>query len=211
VRVVLTYFRFITTILISIIIGAWCGIIFSVTQTRPSELVKTLIPKIVKIDSDNWSGSGVFIADDTVLTVKHVVEGATNLRIVEPNGTEYIATFVIMCEDGNDLGIIKIKTAQVEPTISFDDAIICETVIHGGNPLNMQTTITVGVVSRINVNANNLGAGLLQIDAIAAPGSSGGPVFNLRGNLLGVVVGGPGPGFTFCIPSKTIVKFIKDS
>ena len=176
------------------------------TMTVPV-LAEKMTPLTVKVESAEWTGSGVFVADDVVLTARHVAESAQDLRVVDTRGVKYDVVGVILCPDGNDMALLFVKTKTVEPRMTLADTIVGEAVVHIGSPLGMQDTVTTGIVSRKHADTENLGSGLTQIDAVAAPGSSGGAVFDMRGRLIGILIGGC-PGYDFCIPASAIQKFL---
>lgn len=139
-------------------------------------------------------GSGfIFHEDGYVLTNYHVIEKAKEITVTLANGKKYDAELVGGDSD-LDLAIIKLKTDEKLPILELGDSDkvkIGEWVIAIGNPLGLQNTVTVGVLSATNRNiAKPEGTGsyygLLQTDASINPGNSGGPLLNIHGEVIGI-------------------------
>ncbi len=134
-------------------------------------------------------GSGVIIdAAGYILTNYHVVERASRIRVKLADGSEYDAA-AVAGDPINDLALVKIEPRQpLQPV----DVMLGETVIVLGNPFGLEHTVTVGVVSARDREARHQGQVLfrdiLQTDAAVNPGSSGGPMLNLDGQLIGINV-----------------------
>ncbi|HLJ58974.1 MAG TPA: trypsin-like peptidase domain-containing protein [bacterium] len=135
-----------------------------------------------------FSGTGFFIGNGLVLTANHVVQGATQIALKFP---EYpaVQARLVRSSQANDVAVLSIPNLPVRP-LSLGDINRThegETVVVIGFPriedLGTATaTVTVGIVSAIRAN-------LLQIQAPVSPGNSGGPVFNLQGDVIGIVRG----------------------
>jgi serine protease Do len=148
-------------------------------------------------------GSG-FIINSTgyVVTNNHVVEGATEIKVTLATKETYDATLVGR-DPKIDLALIKIKSDKPLPTVPFGDSEALEVgdwVMAIGNPFGLGHTVTTGIVS---AKSRIIGAGpyddFIQTDASINPGNSGGPLFNMRGEVIGIntaiVAGGQGIGF----------------
>ena len=201
------------TVAVCLLLG---GMVYSLcvnsTDTVTVQLVSNLLPRVVCLESDGWLGSGVFVGDDLILTVRHVAEDANNLYAVGADGVRYPVVSVTLCQDGNDLVLARVKTPVIEPGVRLGAAVVGETVTHIGYPLTEGPTVTRGIISRVNADVPQLGSvRMIQTDAYADHGSSGGPIFDEHGELLGVVVGVMEPGMTFCIGAEAIKKFFADS
>jgi len=154
-------------------------------------------------------GSGFVVhPDGYVLTNAHVVMKTADQRVIFADGSEYEARPVAV-HNGSDLAILKISTDRPLPSLTLgrsNDLMIGETVIAIGNPLGYRHTLTTGVVSALdrtlrfprNVEVH----GLIQTDASINPGSSGGPLFNILGELIGVntAIRGDAENIGFAIP-----------
>ncbi len=167
-------------------------------------------------------GSGFFIdADGHVVTNNHVVAGADRIEIVLKDGETFAATLVGR-DPKTDLALLKVKSDKAFPFVSFGDsaaAKVGDWVIAVGSPFGLGHTATTGIVS---ARGRDIGAGpyddFLQIDAPINKGNSGGPTFNVRGEVIGVNTAiisptGVSAGIGFAVPSnmaKQIVDQLKD-
>ncbi|WEX07718.1 Do family serine endopeptidase [Chelativorans sp. AA-79] len=167
-------------------------------------------------------GSGFFISDDGYLvTNNHVVEGGNQYTVVMDDGTELQAD-LIGTDPRTDLAVLKVKGDREFTYVSFadDDAVrVGDWVVAVGNPFGLGGTVTAGIVS---ARGREIGAGnyddFLQIDAAVNQGNSGGPTFNLSGQVVGVNTAifspsGGNVGIAFAIPAslaKTVVQDLID-
>jgi serine protease Do len=148
-------------------------------------------------------GSG-FILDKEghILTNNHVIEKAEEIKVKLSNQKEYDAE-VIGTDPKTDLALIKVKAAGDLPVVHMGDSDTLEVgewVVAIGNPFGLEQTVTTGIIS---AKGRVIGAGpyddFLQTDASINPGNSGGPLFNLKGEVVGIntaiVAGGQGIGF----------------
>jgi 2-alkenal reductase len=168
------------------------------------------------------TGSGAIISTDGyIVTNNHVIEGASRLRVLYADGTIHDAT-LIGTDPLNDIAVIQVTDPV--PTIMVlgdSDALRQgEPVVAIGSPLgSYRNTVTVGVVSALNRNVgNDAPEGLIQTDAAINNGNSGGPLLNVRGEIIGIntlVVRGSSSsmdtaqGLGFAVPS-TIVRKIAE-
>jgi len=140
-------------------------------------------------------GSGVVIDPrGFILTNYHVIERASKIRVTLADERSYDAV-ALAGDELNDLALIQIKPERPLQSVEFgrdDDLLLGETVIALGNPFGLAQTVTVGVLSAKNREARYGGQVLfrdiLQTDAAVNPGSSGGPLLNLDGLLIGINV-----------------------
>ncbi len=167
-------------------------------------------------------GSGVIISPDGyIVTNNHVVEDATQLRVKLYDQRTFDAE-VIGTDPATDVALIKIDAEDL-PTLRFgssDDLRLGEWVLAIGSPLELQSTITAGIVS---AKARNLGAipdqysieSFIQTDAAVNPGNSGGALVNTAGELVGINTliqsqTGTYIGYSFAVPSSIVQKVITD-
>lgn len=144
------------------------------------------------------TGSG-FVIDNRgyIMTNNHVIEDADRVIVSMVDGREYPAT-VVGGDPQTDVGVIKIEPRKDEPVTpvafgSSDDLHVGDWVIALGNPLNLQFTVTAGIVSakgrNLNILNNPNGTSLesyIQTDAVINPGNSGGPMVDLTGKVVGI-------------------------
>ncbi len=162
-------------------------------------------------------GSGFIIAPDgKVVTNFHVVKGATSVTVVTEDGSEYDAK-VIGSDEKTDVALLKIQGDKKDfPTVPFatGDVRPGDWVLAVGNPFGLGGSVTAGIVS---ARGREIGAGpyddFLQIDAPINRGNSGGPTFDLQGNVVGMNTAifspsGGSVGIGFAIPSATVQKVI---
>ena len=152
-------------------------------------------------------GSGFIInATGFIVTNNHVVEGATEIKVTLATQEEFDATLVGR-DPKTDLALIKVNSPKPLPTVplgSSDTLEVGEWVLAIGNPFGFGHTVTSGIVS---AKGRIIGAGpyddFIQTDASINPGNSGGPLFNMRGQVIGIntaiISGGQGIGFAIPI------------
>ncbi len=156
--------------------------------------------------SQNSLGSGFFInKDGTILTNNHVVQNADEIIVNLSDGRKLQAK-VVGNDPKTDVAVIKIKGGGDFPTVSLGDSDhldIGEWVMAVGNPFGLGQTVTAGIVS---AKGRVIGAGpyddFIQTDASINPGNSGGPLFNLKGEVVGIntAIYANGQGIGFAIP-----------
>ena len=163
-------------------------------------------------------GSGFLIsADGYVVTNGHVVDGAEEVTVILQDG-EIIEAEVIGVDDKTDLALVKLDADSELPFVSFAtrEVKVGDWVVAVGNPFGLGGTVTAGIVS---ARGREIGAGpyddFIQIDAPINRGNSGGPTFNLRGNVVGVNTAifspsGGSVGIGFAIPAALAVDVIED-
>lgn len=159
-------------------------------------------------------GSGVVISGDGyILTNNHVVEGAKEVQVTFDNQTEYQAR-VIGRDPMTDLAIVKIDAAENLPFATIGDSEqmkVGDWVMAVGNPFGLGTTVTSGIIS---AKGRVIGAGpyddFIQTDAPINPGNSGGPLFNMKGEIIGIntAILASGQGLGFAIPINTAKPLI---
>lgn len=170
------------------------------------------------------SGSGVIISPDGyIVTNNHVVENASKLDVVLHDNRSYVAK-VIGSDPNTDIALLKIDEKDLN-FVEFgnsDNAKIGEWVLAVGNPFNLTSTVTAGIVSAkarsINIlnGQNRYGIeSFIQTDAAVNPGNSGGALVNLSGKLIGVNTAiatptGSYAGYSFAVPSILVKKVVND-
>ena len=167
------------------------------------------------------TGSGVIISSDGyIVTNNHVIDGATDLEITLNNRKKYKAV-LIGTDAKNDIALLKIEVDELLPYIPFsnsDNVKIGEWVLAVGNPYNLTSTVTAGIVSakgRDLKGNGNIVDSFIQTDAAVNPGNSGGALVNTRGELVGINTAissktGSFIGYSFAVPSNIAKKIIDD-
>ena len=204
-----------------------------------AQVAALVTPSVVPITTEavvysNWSwfgqrqiesgaGSGVIISDDGyILTCAHVVDGADDIT-VQVDGTDYDAT-VIGSDSASDVAVLKIDAEGLTPAVVGDSNALTvgEEVMAVGNPLgNLSGTVTNGIVSALNrdvsIQSNDgsiLNLSLIQTNASISPGNSGGGLFNMAGELIGIVnaksQASGAEGLGFAIPINTAIAIAQD-
>jgi len=166
------------------------------------------------------TGSGVIISSDGyIVTNNHVIDGATDLEITLNNRKKHKAT-LIGTDKKNDIALLKIDAGYILPYIPFSDSDnlnIGEWVLAVGNPYNLTSTVTAGIVSAKgrDLQGNYSTDSFIQTDAAVNPGNSGGALVNSRGELVGINTAistktGSYIGYSFAVPSNIAKKIIDD-
>ncbi len=172
------------------------------------------------------SGSGVIVSSDGyIVTNNHVVEDASEIEIILNDNSKYTAK-VIGADPSTDIAVLKIdaKNLQPIPIGNSDEINIGEWVLAVGNPFNLTSTVTAGIVSAKARNINLLGErskksvpieSFIQTDAAVNPGNSGGALVNTRGELVGINTAiasqtGSYAGYSFAVPVNLVTKVMHD-
>ncbi len=165
------------------------------------------------------SGSGFIIRKDgLIITNNHVVEGASEIMVNLPDEREYQAT-VLGRDPKTDLAVLKVESEQDLPVANLGDSEnlrVGDWVMAIGNPFGLNNTVTAGIVS---AKGRTIGAGpyddFIQTDASINPGNSGGPLFNEKGEVVGINTaifgnGGGNIGIGFAIPINLAKQLVPD-
>ncbi|MCB0446749.1 MAG: trypsin-like peptidase domain-containing protein, partial [Gelidibacter sp.] len=169
------------------------------------------------------TGSGVIISPDGyIITNNHVINGAQNISITLNDNKTYTAE-LIGSDEKTDIALLKIDADENLPYATFGDSDqvkVGEWVLAVGNPFNLTSTVTAGIVSAKARNINILGdvgaiESFIQTDAVVNPGNSGGALVDTKGELVGINAAiasntGSYTGYSFAIPSNIVKKVISD-
>jgi len=169
------------------------------------------------------SGSGVIISSDGyIVTNSHVVKNAEKIQVILNNNKKSFVGKVVGFDASSDLALVKIE-AEGLPHITFansDELPIGEWVLAVGNPFNLTSSVTAGIVSAKGRNINLVHnqfpiESFIQTDAAINPGNSGGALVNVDGNLVGINTAimsetGSYAGYGFAIPSNIVKKIVGD-
>ena len=168
------------------------------------------------------SGSGVILSNDGyIVTNNHVIEDANEIEVVLNDKRTFTAK-LIGTDPNTDLALLKIEATDL-PTIEIgnsDDLRVGEWVLAVGNPFNLTSTVTAGIVSAKARSINILNSDMkiesfIQTDAAVNPGNSGGALVNTRGQLVGINTAiasqtGSYAGYAFAIPTAIMQKVVAD-
>jgi serine protease Do len=165
------------------------------------------------------TGSGVIISEDGyIVTNNHVIKDASEIEITLNNKKSYTAK-LIGTDSKMDIALLKITADEKLPYTAFansDSVKIGEWVLAVGNPYNLNSTVTAGIISAKARNLDTSGIqSFIQTDAAVNPGNSGGALVNTRGELIGIntMISSPTgsyTGYSFAIPSNNAKKIIDD-
>lgn len=173
------------------------------------------------------SGSGVIVSSQGyIVTNNHVIEGASEIEVILNDNSKYTAK-IIGSDPSTDLAVLKIDAPNLQPIAlgNSDDVKIGEWVLAVGNPFNLTSTVTAGIVSAKARNINILSSksskdnvpieSFIQTDAAVNPGNSGGALVNTRGELIGINTAiasqtGSYTGYSFAIPVNLMQKVMRD-
>ena len=170
------------------------------TPLPVTDLYQQVVPSVVLITTSKGSlGSGVIVTDTgTVLTANHVVSGGGSISILFADGTKTSATVAAAAPKIDIAALTPQKLPEVViPATLGGGVAVGSDVVAMGNPLGLRHSTTTGIVSGLNRRTNTeagLLSGLIQFDAAVNPGSSGGPLLNTQGLVVGVVVSIADPG-----------------
>ncbi len=170
------------------------------------------------------SGSGVIISKDGyIVTNNHVVSNASEIEVVLQNKQSYKAT-MIGVDPSTDLAVIKIDANDLPNIVlgNSDEVKVGQWVLAVGNPFNLESTVTAGIISAKGRNLNILRdkdqapiEAFIQTDAAVNPGNSGGALINTQGELIGINTAiatptGTFAGYSFAVPVNLVRKVMKD-
>ncbi|MGY6647181.1 trypsin-like peptidase domain-containing protein [Wenyingzhuangia sp. IMCC45574] len=166
------------------------------------------------------TGSGVVISPDGyIVTNNHVIEGAKEIEISLNNQKKYIAE-LIGADKSTDIALLKIKADDDLNFLTFGDSDVSkvgEWVLAVGNPYNLTSTVTAGIISAKgrDLEGNRNIESFIQTDAAVNPGNSGGALVNTKGELIGINTAissqtGSFVGYSFAVPSNIAKRVIED-
>lgn len=167
------------------------------------------------------TGSGVIVSPDGfIITNNHVIEDATKIEVTTNDNKRYEAKLV-GTDPYTDIAVLKIQTKKSLPYLYFgnsDNTKIGEWVLAIGNPFNLNSTVTAGIISAKSRDLNKLdrrNQSFIQTDAAVNQGNSGGALVNLNGELIGIntaitTISGGFEGYSFAVPSNIARKVFED-
>ena len=205
-------------LIIPVIVLIFCTISTALAQTAPQIAEKTLAATVYLEMQDSKGlplgfGSGFFVRDNLIATNYHVIEGAARgtAKLVGQFST-YTIEGVTATDKTNDLALLKVTVSGIKPLPlgNSSDVKIGETVYVAGNPKGLEGTFSNGIISS---RRDPYTKERLQMTAPISPGSSGGPVLNSKGEVIGIsfmtLVGGQ--NLNFAIPSRHLTELLIES
>lgn len=201
-------------------------------ETSISEVAESAAPSVVEIRTETvtqgmfmqeyvseGAGSGVIISSDGyIVTNNHVISGARKITVTLKDETSYTAT-LIGTDSTNDIAVLKIDAKDLTAATIGDSStiVVGETAIAIGNPLGqLGGTVTEGIISATSrqITIDDQEMTLLQTSAAINPGNSGGGLFNINGELIGIVnaksSGSDVEGLGFAIPINTAISIAEE-
>lgn len=168
------------------------------------------------------TGSGVIISDDGyIVTNNHVIKDADEIEVTLHDNRNYKA-IVVGTDPSTDIALLKIDEKDIKPIAigNSDQTRVGEWVLAVGNPYNLTSTVTAGIISakgrNIHINKSQSAVeSFIQTDAAVNPGNSGGALVNMNGELVGINTAIASPtgaysGYSFAVPSNLVSKVISD-
>ena len=189
------------------------GFVVLAQEENLPELVKRVKPSAVAVETFGAKGeklsrgSGFFIAADRIVTNRHVIENASRVEIKLVNGKTYPASGVLAVDGEGDLALLQVSVpAESSAPLSIEKATPQEgeSIVVIGNPFGLEGSVSNGIVSAVRDIA---GYGrIIQITAPISPGSSGSPVVNMRGQVIGIATlqAAEGQSLNFAVPAERI-------
>lgn len=198
-------------------------------QNRPKHPFEEMFPDMfrdrgqqVPSNPRGASGSGVIISNDGyIVTNNHVIDNASVIEVVLNDNRKYVAE-LIGTDPSTDIALLKVEEEGL-PFAKYgssDDIKVGEWVLAVGNPYDLTSTVTAGIVSakarNIGILRDQMGVeSFIQTDAAVNPGNSGGALVNLKGELIGVNTAIASPtgsysGYSFAVPVSLVAKIVDD-
>ena len=167
---------------------------------------------LIKIDGKHI-GSGFIIMPDLIITARHVVNRKGNYAVVFADGSKCNIQAIRISEE-TDCAVLLVHKANLRPLILTTKVEIGQPIFVVGSPIDVAyfNYITRGIVSKLNVQKDWLSSNpLIMIDAAVNPGNSGGPVFDMWGRVIGIVIAHHphNCGLNFIIPSIDILTLLE--
>ena len=182
------------------------------TPQSPADITAHATPAIVTVHAGDSLGTGFVVRKDGwIATNFHVVRGATDVTVEFSNHHQYPVVEIMNANRLHDLVILRIDAANLPVLVIGDSDRVRpgDSVLAIGHPLGLEDTVSNGLISA--VREVHTGLRVLQISAPIAPGSSGGPLFNDRGEVIGVAtaVSTRGQNLNFGLPSKYVSDLVE--
>jgi serine protease Do len=188
-------------------------IVAELTRKTPAEVYVEVHKSVVLIQTPLGQGSG-FILDqqNIIVTNYHVVTNETEIEVQFFDGTRTQAT-TIGADAYSDIAVLEVSSTPADAvplTLSEENVGIGQQVIAIGNPLGLTESLSVGYISQVNrlLGLEPIIVPIIQLDLTTAPGSSGGPLLDLDGKVVGITNAGTEVGFNFAVPIDIMKRVI---
>jgi|GEM_PF-4421082 len=177
------------------------------------DIAAIAIPATVTVVSDESLGSGFHIGDGMVITNYHVVDGYTSLQVKTADGDELEVAGVYTADVNLDVAILDVPGLGVgELALCTDEVVEGQKVIAVGSPLGFEGTVTDGIVSARRDDPDFFRTPLIQTTAALSPGSSGGPLMNRDGEVVGInTLKAEGESLNFAIPVSQVESLVAEA
>ena len=177
------------------------------TTFTPAQIAEKATPSVVLIKTSSQIGTGFAVWKDRVATNLHVLAGAREATVITTDGREFKDVQVLGVDPAHDLAVLRLPIDNLVPLTLGDSSAVKagERVVAIGHPMGLGNTVSDGIISAVRVMDPRVT--LLQITAPIAPGSSGGPIFNDRAEVIGVATlfAAEGQNLNFGVP----VQYLK--
>lgn len=181
------------------------------------EIARRVFPSVVMLVAKDKSGrpvsigSGFFVRGDAIATNRHVIEGASHIQVkIVGRNVSFGIKSIESTDKDNDLALLRIEAPKAQSLLLGDSRRVAvgDTVYVVGNPEGLEGTFSQGIISGLR---RSEGQDLLQITAPISHGSSGGPVLNTRGDVIGIAVGimADGQNLNFAIPVSHLSSLMR--
>ena len=188
------------------------GIVEQLLNLTPTKVYEAAYRSVVVIRTPAGQGSGfLYNTSNIIVTNYHVVTNETDIEIEFFDRTRTQAT-VIGSDAYSDIAVLSVPTvpAEVTPLNFGNQCSIGQQVVAIGNPLGLTESLSVGYISQVNrlLGIEPIIVPVLQLDLTIAPGSSGGPLLDMSGNVVGITNAGTAVGFNFAVPINIMKRVI---
>lgn len=178
----------------------------------PAQIAARSLPAVVSIRRPNGLGTGFVVRKEGwIATNLHVIAGASELEVVTTDKHEYPVTEVLGVDEAHDLALVRVDAADLRTVVLGDSDQVRpgDGVVAIGHPLGLEDTVSNGLVSA--VRDVEPGFTVLQISAPIAPGSSGGPLFSDKGEVIGVAMAimTEGQNLNFGVPVRYLEALLQ--
>ena len=186
-------------------------------MAQPSRVFSNNVDAVVSVYAGNSSGSGFVVTrDGLIATNEHVIRGGRNVMVQFGEGGDVYPAEIIRVERNSDLALLQINTGRSLQSVTLGSRQrlgIGDQVIAIGSPMGLDRTLSEGIVSQFRVLDDVTWLGeLIQITTSISPGSSGGPLFDRQGRVVGITMlqSSVGQNLNFAVPVERLLEILRD-